>query len=174
MDKNDLIYNLFLFLNRISIPPVNNNYIGISHKRILKYRQTIYLMSAFLFEEGFEEIDIYKYMAYLYMKQFEYFRSYDFERQYDLMLQHVPESPDIFRRSLKELSKLIGIYLGLRDNFAEVDADIPICDAFNGTFSLFENIVEYFDMDYFNKEGFYNFEHILDKWCYENIAKKQK
>ena len=174
MDKNDLIYNLVLFLNRISSPPVNNNYIGISHKRILKYRQTIYLMSAFLFEEGFEEIDIYKYMAYLYMKQFEYFRSYDFERQYDLMLQHVPESPDIFRRSLKELSKLIGIYLGLRDNFAEVDADIPICDAFNGTFSLFENIVEYFEMDYFNKEGFYNFEHILDKWCYENIAKNKK
>ena len=172
MDKKDLIYNLFMFLARISIPVIENNFTGVSFKRILKYRQTIYLMSNFLFEiEGFEEIDIYKYFQYIYMRQLQYFQSYDFERQYGLMLQNIDtqQSFDLYKRNIGELSKLIGIYLGLVDNFSNIWENIPFPLTFNGTFSLFNEIIELFEIDKTNKEGFNHFKYALNKWYYENI-----
>lgn len=167
MDKMDMIYNLFMFLAKISIPKIGKSFSSEAYKDVLRYRQTVYLMSSFMFEiEHVDEDDIFKYIEYIYLKQANYFRSYDFERQYDIILNklNAEKSMEVYKANIIEVSKLIGLYLGIIDNFSGIADDIFIPNTFNNGFNLLDSLIEMFLIDKSLKQGYDDFEFTINKW----------
>lgn len=172
-DKNDLIFDILMFLNKISIKEAKNNFYSKCYKEILKYKNTIYLLSNYMLEiEKFEEIDIYKYIEYIYVKKLEYFRSYDFEKQYSLMIeaQNTKRSIELFKKGFIEISKLIGVYLGIKEYFPEYISGIQLPLYFNGSFNLLDEIIEIFYYNKNEKRQYDECEYNIKKWYYENVT----
>lgn len=169
-DRCDFILNLFLFLSRITIGTLKKDNMGIAYKRIKKYEQAILLWCHYLFDvENIDDIDIYKYVKYFYFTQYEYFRSLEFENQYNTMLKNTDISRNIYDSTLKMITKLIGIYLGIKECFPEFIEDIALPDYFNGTFNLFNTLIEFFEVE--EEDSISDFIYIINKWFEENVRK---
>ncbi len=167
-DRCNLILNLFLFLSKITIDEPKKNYLGMAYKRILEYREALRLWYFYLLEEeDIDEIDIYKYIKFSYFTEFEYFKSFEFDNQYNIMLNDPGNAETIFHEMLKPISKTLGIYLALMDCFSSETENLELPNYFNGTFNLFDSLVEIFELD--SKNSFADFSYLIDDWFDNNI-----
>lgn len=171
MDKNTLIYDLLLFLSRCTIPVPRSSYFGVAYKRIIKYRETVNLLGDYLYYvEDFDDDDIFAYVLYLYMNQFELFKGYDLNRNYETMLNSKNEnSKEIYKELMGKLAKLAGLYIGMKDTFSDRMKDVPKIDQFNGTFSLFDEICSLIEFENVEERVMNKYIDLIKKWYKENV-----
>ena len=79
-------------------------------------------------------------------------------------------SIELFKNSFIEISKLIGIYLGIKECFLDYISNIQLPLYFNGSFNLLDEIVEVFYYNKNEKKQYDECEYNIKKWYYENIT----